>query len=380
MDCAVSAAAYKAPRIAIAPDSFKGSLSAMEAAASIAEGLKLALPHVRVRLIPMADGGEGTVDAMIEALGARHVRAPVRNPLGRKITACYGWHARRKLAVMEMAAASGLTLLTPRERHPLRTSTSGTGELLRHALDRGVRHIVIGIGGSATNDGGTGMASALGARFLDRHGRDLPPGGGALIHLRRVVLDGLDARLTRTRIEAACDVTNPLCGPRGASFVYGPQKGATPAMARRLDGGLARLAEAMQTLLGRDLAQVPGAGAAGGLGFGLMAFCGAQLRRGVEMVAECAGLEPRLKGCDLVITGEGRIDGQTVQGKTPVGVAAVARRVGIPTIAICGCLGDGYEAVHAAGIAAVFPVAHGFYDPDRPLFSLIDLFLQGSLI
>ncbi len=352
--------------IAIAPDSFKGALSAGAAAAAIAAGLKCALPRARLRLIPMADGGEGTVDAWIEVTGARRLRARVTDPLGRPIKAAYGFDARRKLAVIEMAAASGLPLLAASERRPLQTSTAGTGLLIRHALDRGARHIMLGIGGSATNDGGAGAVSALGARFLDRAGRELPPGGGALRRLWRIDLAQIDPRLARSRIEVACDVVNPLHGRRGAATVYGPQKGATPAMVRHLDAGLAQLAKVVRRQLGQDCSSVPGAGAAGGLGFGLLVFCGARLRSGVEMVAESVRLAQRLRGCNLVITGEGRMDGQTVQGKTPVGVATVARSLGIPTIAICGCLGKGYAAVHEAGIAAVFPVAHGFFDPERP--------------
>ena len=343
------------PLIAIAPDSFKGTLSAAEAAEAIAAGVRRAIPRARFRLIPMADGGEGTVDAVIAATRGRWRRCAVHDPLGRAITARYGLvGGRTPRAVIEMAAASGLPLLQPRERNPLVTGTEGTGDLLRDALGRGARRIWMGIGGSATNDGGTGMARALGVRFLDRRGNDLPRGGGALVDLQRIAWDGLDHRLLGAIIEVACDVTNPLCGPNGASAVYGPQKGATPAMVRRLDAGLKRLAQIMTCELGVDAAGMPGAGAAGGLGFGLMAFCGARLRCGVEMVAEAVALETQCRGCDLVITGEGRIDGQTINGKTPMGVARVAGRVGVPVIAICGCAGDGWQNVHKVGIAAVF--------------------------
>jgi glycerate kinase len=344
-----------APLIAIAPDSFKGTLSAVAAAEAIAAGLRRAIPRARFRLIPMADGGEGTVDAVIAATRGRWRRCSVHDPLGRTIMARYGLvGGRAPRAVIEMAAASGLPLLQPRERNPLTTGTEGTGELLRDAFGRGVRQIWMGIGGSATNDGGAGMARALGVRFLDRRGRELPRGGGALVTLDRIALDGLDPRVRQVSIEVACDVTNPLCGPNGASAIYGPQKGATPAMIRRLDAGLRQLAGVVQRQLGVDVAGAPGAGAAGGLGFGLMAFCGARLRRGVEMVAEAVELEAQCRGCDLVITGEGRIDGQTVNGKTPMGVARVAGRVGVPAIAICGCTGDGWQDVHQVGIAAVF--------------------------
>lgn len=340
--------------IAIAPDSFKGTLPAAAAAAAIAAGLRRGLPGVRVRLIPMADGGEGTVAAVVAAARGRWRRCRVHDPLGRLVTARYGVLAGGRHVVIEMAAAAGLTLLAPGERDPSATSTFGVGELLRHALERGARRVTLGLGGSATNDGGTGLARALGARFLDRRGRELPPGGGALTALARIEMKDFDPRVRRTAIEAACDVTNPLCGPRGATAVYGPQKGATPAMARRLEAGLRRLAAVARRDLGVEVAETPGAGAAGGLGYGLMVFCGARLRRGVEMVAETVRLEQRLAGCDLVITGEGRMDRQTADGKTPAGVAAVARRAGVPAIAICGCTGDGWQEAHRAGIAAVF--------------------------
>jgi glycerate kinase len=362
------------PIIAIAPDSFKGALGAADVAAAIAAGLKRAWPEARFRLIPMADGGEGTVDAWAAATRASLVKAKVHDPLGRIITATYARDVKRHLAVMEMATASGLPLLALGERNPLVTSTGGTGDLIRHALDSGARQILIGIGGSATNDGGVGLATALGARFLDRHGQPLPPGGGALRDLHHIDLAGLDPRLGKLRLDVACDVTNPLCGKQGAATVYGPQKGASPADVRQLDAGLARLAKvvAAQDPSLADLATRSGAGAAGGLGFGLMAFCGATLRRGVELVADAVKLERRLRNCSLVITGEGRMDAQTVQGKTPMGVAAVAQRLGIPVIAICGCLGKGYEAVHQVGIAAVFPVAHGFFDPEHPAIGAVE--------
>ncbi len=343
------------PLIAIAPDSFKGTLSAAEAAAAIAAGVRRAIPRARFRLIPMADGGEGTVDAVIAATRGKWRRCSAHDPLGRTMTTRYGLvGGRTPRAVIEMAAASGLPLLKPNERNPLVTGTEGTGDLLRDALNRGAKHIWMGIGGSATNDGGTGMARALGVRFLDKRGNDLPRGGGALATLDRIVLDGLDPRVKQVSIEVACDVTNPLYGANGASAIYGPQKGATPAMVRQLDAGLKQLAKVVKRQMGVDVSEAPGSGAAGGLGFGLMAFCGARLRRGVEMVADAVELEAQCRGCDLVITGEGRMDGQTVNGKTPMGVARVAGRVGAPVIAICGCTGDGWQDVHKVGIAAIF--------------------------
>ena len=340
--------------IAIAPDSFKGTLSAVQAAACMERGLRRALGRVSFRSVPMADGGEGTVRTIVAATGGRLVRRRVSDPLGRKRMAVFGLTGDGGTAVIEMAEASGLMLLKSSERNPLVTSTRGTGELIRHALDLGASRILIGIGGSATNDGGTGMARALGARFLDRRGEPIPEGGGALRRLARIDMSGLDPRLGQVMIEAACDVDNPLLGPRGAARVYAPQKGATPSMVRELERGLSRFAEVGRRDVGAAVADVPGAGAAGGLGAGLLAFLGARLRRGVEVVSEIVQLERRLAGCDLVVTGEGRMDGQTVHGKTPAGVAAVAARLGIPVIAICGSLGPDAQRVHEVGIAACF--------------------------
>jgi glycerate kinase len=296
-------------------------------------------------------------------------RVTVTGPLGRPVECAYGRVPSERLAIVEMSGAAGITLVPEAERNPMNTTTCGVGEVIRDAISKGCRTFIVGIGGSATNDGGTGLAAALGVRFLDMRGRELPPGGAALARLATIDMSGLDRRLAKTRIEAACDVTNPLCGPTGASAVYGPQKGASPKDVAKLDAALQRLAEmaaATPACAPRVVPEAPGAGAAGGLGFGLVAFCGARLRRGVKIVAESVRLRERLKGCDLVITGEGRLDAQTVNGKTPAGVAAVAKRVGVPCIAICGCVGEGYEAVHKIGIASVIPVAHGFFDPADP--------------
>lgn len=356
-------------KVAIAPDSFKGSISARGAAEAIAEGFKSVIKGCDCRLIPMADGGEGTVDAWAGCTGARKVSAKVEDPLERPVRAVFAYDAASRTAVIEMAAASGLPLLREDERNPLITSTFGTGQLILKALDLGAREIILGIGGSATNDGGAGMAEALGVRFLDSKGRPLARGGAALSGLARIDISGIDARIARTRMLVACDVTNPLCGPSGASAVYGPQKGASKRDVRRLNaalGNLALVASRTEGLLGAALPDAPGAGAAGGLGFGLVAFCGARLKRGVEIIAQSVGLERRMRGCDLVVTGEGRMDSQTVNGKTPAGVAKAARSLGIPCIAICGCVGDGYEAVHGIGIDAVIPASYGPYDPEKP--------------
>lgn len=342
-------------RICVAPDSFKGSLTAGEAARCISSAFREVFGrNLETICIPMADGGEGTVAAITESTGGRTVRVQVKDPLGRKIRAGYGISGDGTTAIIEMAAASGLPLLAPEERNPLVTSTCGTGELILDAARKGVRHIVLGIGGSATVDGGTGMARALGIRFLDAGGRELPPGGGALKDLAQIDTSGLDKRLRAIKFEVACDVTAPLCGPTGAARVFGPQKGATPAMVNQLEASMKRLAAVVKRLTGLDLAGKPGTGAAGGMGMCLIPFLGAKLRSGIDLVMDTVQLEKRIKGCDLVITGEGRIDGQTVQGKTPAGVARAAGKCGIPVIAICGSAGSQVSKVHGAGINAFF--------------------------
>ena len=340
--------------IGIAPDSFKGSLTALEAAACIERGLRKALLNVATRKIPMADGGEGTVRAMVAATGGRLVKCRARDPLGRTIHAEFGLTGDGKAAVIEMAAASGLALLKTGERNPMLTSTYGTGQMIRAALDRRVERVLVGIGGSATNDGGTGMARALGARFFDRSGREVPQGGGGMSALSRIDVSGLDPRCGQVSIEVACDVDNPLFGPRGAARIYSPQKGATPAMVTELDRALRRFARVVKSDLNADIADVPGAGAAGGLGAGLMAFLGGSLRPGIDIVIDTVKLERRLKGCHLVITGEGRMDGQTAFGKTPAGVARTAKKLGLPVIAICGSLGKEVQAVRSVGIDVYF--------------------------
>ena len=341
-------------KIAIAPNAFKGSLTASQAADCIQRGLSQALPGSTTVRIPMADGGDGTVLAIVEATGGRLVKCRVHDPLGRRIRSSFGITGDGRTAVIEMALASGLALLKPDERNPLLTSSRGTGELIRAALDLGVNQILIGIGGSATNDGGTGMARALGVQFLDRHHRELADNGGALTKLSHLDITGRDERLKNITVSVACDVGNPLFGPRGATCIYGPQKGATPAMVKHLDAGLKRLAEVIQEDLGLKVSKLPGAGAAGGLGAGLVAFAGARMCSGAELVGDTIGLERKLAGCDLVITGEGRLDGQTAFGKAPAGVARVAKKLGIPVIAICGSLSPDAGKVRALGIEAFF--------------------------
>ena len=338
--------------MAVAPDSFKGSLTAKQAADHIAAGFQRALSPVLVRKIPMADGGEGTVQAIVDASGGRFIHRVVSGPRGRLVRAVFGLTGDGHTAVIEMAEASGLALLRADERDPMRATTRGTGELMAAALRQGVDHLIVGIGGSATNDGGMGMARALGVRFLDARGHELAEGGGALGRLARLDVAGLNPRLRRVTVDVACDVDNPLTGRHGAAAVYAPQKGATPGMVRSLDEGLRVLARVIRRDLGVDVERLPGAGAAGGLGAGLVAFAGGRLKPGVDIVIDAVNLRRRLRGCDLVITGEGRLDGQTVHGKTPAGVARVAGTLGIPVIAIAGSLGPGADRVRAIGIRA----------------------------
>ncbi len=344
----------KTIKIGIAPDSFKGTLTALEAAGQIEKGLRRGLSNISVRKIPMADGGEGTVRAIVESTGGRFCSRKVQDPLGRQIKAFYGLSGDGATAVIEMAAASGLALLKPGERNPAVTSTFGTGELIKDALKHKPRKILVGIGGSATNDGGTGMAMALGVKFMDASGKPVAQGGEALKNLAHIDMSGLDKRINNVSIEVACDVDNPLTGRHGAAQVYSPQKGATPSMVKQLDAALKHLAEVISRDIGLNILKVPGSGAAGGLGAGLMAFLGAELRPGIDIVIDSVKLRRRLKGCDLVITGEGMMDDQTVYGKTPAGVAKVAGELKIPVIAICGSLGKNVNKVRSVGIQTYF--------------------------
>jgi glycerate 2-kinase len=347
------------PTFVLAPDSFKESMTAKEVCLAMEKGLRKAFPDARYIHVPMADGGEGTVQALVDATGGRLCALEVTGPLGEPVTAQYGLLGDGETAAIEMASASGLQQVPPDRRNPLRATTYGTGELIRACLDRGVRRIIVGIGGSATNDGGAGMAEALGARFLDAAGQPLPRGGGSLGELARIDVSGLDPRLQQARLVVACDVDNPLCGERGASRVFGPQKGATAAMAEQLDAALAHYAETARRQLGRDVRDVPGAGAAGGLGAGLLLFTQAELRRGVEIVIDYTGLREKVAAADVVLTGEGGIDFQTKFGKTPHGVAQVAKAAGKRVIAIAGTIGDGADALYAEGIDAIFGIAPG---------------------
>ena len=331
-------------RIVVAPNAFKGSLSALAAAKAIGDGIRLADPDADLTLVPIADGGDGTVDALVAGADGQHRVLRVRGPLTDPVDADYGVIDGGKTAVIEMAKAAGLALLPQDKRDPRVTTTYGVGELLQHAYDGGARHFIVGIGGSATNDGGAGMAQALGYHLLDAQGHELPPGGLALQNLARIHVGGVHANWTDAQVDVACDVTNPLTGPSGASAVYGPQKGATPEMVAELDAALKHFAQIIRRDLGVDVEPLPGAGAAGGLGAGLVAFTGARLRPGAEMVMEALKLDDRIKGADLVITGEGRLDSQTARfGKGPAAVARHARKAGIPVVALAGSIADEAE-------------------------------------
>lgn len=343
-------------RFVVAPDSFKGSISAIGVAEAMEKGIKTVFPSAAVFKVPIADGGEGTVEALVATTGGEMMMQEVIGPLGKPLQAHWGILGDKETAVIEMAAASGLPLVPQKQRDPRITTTYGTGQLMRAALDKGIRKLIIGIGGSATNDGGAGMAKALGVRFLDQDGDDLPDGGAALGNLARIDLAGIDPRLAQTEILVACDVDNPLCGPRGASAVYGPQKGATPEMIDELDAALAVYAICASTATGKAVAELPGAGAAGGLGAGLLFFSNAQLRPGVEIVLEAAGFSGLVSQADLVFTGEGRTDFQTAFGKAPVGVAKAAKQFDVPVVCLAGGLGKGAEHVLAEGIDAIFSV------------------------
>ena len=349
-------------KIVIAPDSFKDSLSAQAVADAIASGLAEVWPDAELVKCPMADGGEGTVEAVLDACEGQWMSAQVSGPLGDSVSAQWGWLAQSRTAIIEMAMASGLQLLTLKQRDACLTSTEGTGQLISAALDAGAQRVILAIGGSATNDGGSGMLSALGARFLDRNDQPLPRGGRALTDLARIDLSDLDPRLANVRVEIAADVDNPLCGPNGASHIFGPQKGASPDQVLALDAALAHFADHSARTLGRDLRDSPGSGAAGGMGFAAKAYLNASFRAGVEVVADLTGLEQALVGADLVITGEGRFDAQTLRGKTPLGVARVAQRQRIPVIVLAGTLGEGYEQLYRHGISAAFALTSGPMD------------------
>ncbi|MDO5073735.1 MAG: glycerate kinase [Neisseria animaloris] len=343
-------------KIVIAPDSFKESLSALQAAEAIEAGFRKVLPDAEYVKVPMADGGEGTVQSLVDATQGRLVETEVTAPLGNPVKAAFGISGDGQTAIIEMAAASGLHLVPPSQRNPLKTTSYGTGELIQAALKHGIDKIILGIGGSATNDGGAGMLQALGVKLLDEKNHAIGFGGGNLHQLARIDLAESEGRLKNITIEVACDVDNPLCGSFGASSVFGPQKGATPQMVADLDRALRHFAKIVKRDTDTDILTPAGAGAAGGMGGGLLVLPNVVLKSGVQIVTETVKLAKILRDADLVITGEGRMDGQSIRGKTPIGVAKTAKIYGKPVVALVGCLGDGYEAVYGYGIDAVFPI------------------------
>lgn len=341
-------------KVVIAPDSFKESLTAKQVCDAIQAGLARVWHDAKFVAIPVADGGEGTVQSLVDATQGRLVEVKVMGPQGKRVEAFYGMLGDNQTAVIEMAAASGLHHVPLAQRDPKLTTSFGTGELIRHALDQGVTKLIIGLGGSATNDGGVGMLAALGARFTNADGEPIQLTGGGLRELTHIDLQDFDPRLQHCDILVACDVNNPLCGDKGASAVFGPQKGATPEDVQLLDGALRQFGLLTEKVTGKMVLESAGAGAAGGMGAALLAYTEARLRPGIEIVLETVQLAHQVSDADLVITGEGRIDSQTVHGKTPMGVAKVAKRFDVPVLALCGCTGDNYQAVYQCGIDAVF--------------------------
>lgn len=342
-------------RVLVCPQEFRGTLTAVEAAAAIAAGLARALPDAALDVVPLADGGPGTAEVLVRATGGALHEADAHDPLGRPLRARWGSLGDGRSAAVEMAAASGIALLAPDERDPARATSSGTGELLRAALDAGYRRLLVGVGGSATNDGGAGMAQALGATLLDEHGAELPPGGAALARLAGIDVAALDPRLRESEVIVLSDVTNPLCGPDGASLLYSQQKGASDDLARALDAALGHYAAIVHRDLGVDVIDVPGAGAAGGLGAGLIAFCGARIEPGFDVVARAVGLRERIAAVDAVVTGEGRLDRQTAFGKTVAGVARLAREEARPVVAVVGAVQEGAPAAAFDAVVAIVP-------------------------
>ncbi|MDP4557054.1 glycerate kinase [Halomonas meridiana] len=353
--------------VLLCPDSFKDALSAEEAAKAMAQGIQRAAPNAITQLCPLADGGEGSLDALIAATHAERRTLTVQDALGRPRQAAWGWLSEQRTAFIELAEASGLQHLTREERNALHTTTFGVGELFLAALDAGATHALLLLGGSATNDAGAGMLQALGATLLDAQGQPLPPGGGALQQLATLDLSTLDPRLADLRVEAAVDVDNPLLGERGASAVFGPQKGATDADVATLDRALGHFADLTAKALGKDDRALPGAGAAGGMGFAAHCFLNATLTPGIEMIMQQANFAQLLNDADVVITGEGRLDGQSLAGKTPIGVSRAAKRHGKPVIVLAGSLGDGWQACTEEGVTAAFALADGLMTLDQAL-------------
>ena len=358
-------------KFVIAPDSFKESLTALEVATAIETGFKRVFPDADYVKLPMADGGEGTVQSLVDATQGKLIECEVTAPLGDKVKSFFGLSGDGKTAIIEMAAASGLHLVPPEKRNPLLTTSYGTGELIKLALDLGVESFILGIGGSATNDGGVGMLQALGMQCLDSQDKPIGFGGAELANIVKIDVQQLDPRLQQVHIEVACDVNNPLCGECGASAIFGPQKGATPEMVKQLDAALSHFAEIAERDCGKQIRDQAGAGAAGGMGGGLLLLPSVQLKAGIQIVLDRLHLIDYVKDADVVITGEGRIDAQSIMGKTPIGVARTAKQFNKPVIAIAGCLREDYDVVFGHGIDAVFPIIHQLGD-------LSDILKQGE--
>lgn len=351
-------------KFVIAPDSFKGSMTAKEAALAIQVGLQKIYPDADYELVPMADGGEGTVQSLVDATDGDIIAVDVQNPLGETVTAFYGVLGDGQTAVIEMSAASGIQFVTEETKNPLITTTFGTGQLIKDALNRGLRRFIIGLGGSATNDGGAGMAEALGVRFLDENGQQIAHGGAQLAQLSRIDMSHIDPRVAESEILLASDVTNPLVGETGASAVFGPQKGATPAMVAELDTALTNYAKVVKAQLGIDLANTPGAGAAGGLGAGMLAFTQAKMQSGISLVVAATALVAKSANADVAFVGEGAIDFQTQYGKTPMGAAQAIKQASpdAKVIGLAGYVGDGIDTLYDLGIDAVFSIVPGAVD------------------
>lgn len=365
-------------KILVAPDSFKGCCTAAEAARFMSSGIRTVCPDAQITELPAADGGEGTVDSLVDALGGKKIFLPVTGPMGETVTANYAL-LPGGMCALEMASASGLPLVPRDRRNPLVATSRGTGEVIRAALDQGCRKFLVGIGGSATNDAGAGMMQALGVSFRDAEGREIGPGGAELARVEKVDLSGMDPRIAESEFLVACDVKNPLCGPQGSSAVYGPQKGATPEMVAQLDAALRHLAYVVRRDLHKEFDSVPGYGAAGGLGAALSVFCGGTPRSGISTVLDLILFDERVKDCDLVVTGEGSIDSQSVFGKVPVGVGQRAKQncPGIPVVAIVGNMKPGAEKVYGCGVDVIMPTTPGPVPLDEAIAKAPE-FLAGA--
>lgn len=354
-------------KVVVAIDSLKGSLSSMEAGYAAREGILAAHKDAEVIVKPLADGGEGTTDSLIEGLGGIPIDLTVTGPLGTPVSCCYGYLKESKTAIMEMASAAGITLVPDTEKDPLRATTFGVGEMIQDAVERGCKNFIIGIGGSATNDGGLGMLKALGYSFLDANGQDVGEGAQALSKITRLDTAYVDPRLASCRFQIACDVNNPLCGPNGATYIYGPQKGVTAELLEPLDTAMKHFADITSQTLGRDFSLADGAGAAGGMGFAFLSYLNATLTPGIELILDAIALEEEIKDADIVITGEGRLDHQTAMGKAPIGVAKLAKKYHARVLAFAGSVTPDARACNDAGIDAFFPIVRGVTTLDEAM-------------